>query len=386
MTLIEHQRKFLPVGHGAFFVERLYVNEQRVLSAVYDCGDSDKGTIVHSYITQEFGADKESKEMIDLLFLSHFDSDHVNGLEYLQPYLSSKTRVFLPFYYTHMQSIYDRNKREGIEYVISILGQSNIKPILVQYGENYDQRPDIDIDEYDYERNGGMIWSGQFITKKVQGQPIWRYIPFNLFNEQSLYQDFLNKVTNGLGWNIAKLQDAAQWTLKDRKDLRRIYRSFTKTNINDNSLMVLSDKAYRLDWCDTWIVSAEYQSQMKNQCWCDYCCCCPSCLYTGDTVLKRGARKSKYINRYEDFLKELKKYTDNVSLMQIPHHGSSNNTNIATLSDCMSGRLFCNYGTQDTSNKTFILTQKVLETVWKNIAKVTDLGSSVYEEHNRFFI
>lgn len=85
--------------------------------------------MVHNYITQEFGANKESKEMIDLLFLSHFDSDHVNGLEYLQPHLSSKTRVFLPFYYAHMQSIYDRNKREDIEYVISILGQHNVKPI-----------------------------------------------------------------------------------------------------------------------------------------------------------------------------------------------------------------------------------------------------------------
>lgn len=70
-SLIEHKRKFLPVGHGAFFVERLYVNEQRVLSAVYDCGDSNNGTMVHNYITQEFGANKESKEMIDLLFLSH---------------------------------------------------------------------------------------------------------------------------------------------------------------------------------------------------------------------------------------------------------------------------------------------------------------------------
>ena len=27
--------------------------------------------MVHNYITQEFGANKESKEMIDLLFLSH---------------------------------------------------------------------------------------------------------------------------------------------------------------------------------------------------------------------------------------------------------------------------------------------------------------------------
>ncbi len=40
---IRINRTFLPVGHGAFFVERLYVDEQRVLTAVYDGGSAEEG-------------------------------------------------------------------------------------------------------------------------------------------------------------------------------------------------------------------------------------------------------------------------------------------------------------------------------------------------------
>ena len=44
---------------------------------------------------------------------------------------------------------------------------------------------------------------------------------------------------------------------------------------------------------------------------------------TGDTVLRCGVRKtSKYVDRYEDFIKNLQQHVEFISLMQIPHHGS----------------------------------------------------------------
>ena len=385
---VEHKRKFMPVGHGAFFIERIFVDDQRVLTAVYDCGDSDAGVKVDTYAKQEFGQpDDEGREMIDILFISHFDDDHINGLKYLQPYLKQTTRVFMPFYYTHMQNVYDRNKRTGIATIISILTPLNIKPIWVRYVSEGEQAVEVDIDEYDYERSSQTISSGQPIIKKVQGIPIWRYVPFNLFNEKLHFQHFSDKVKNDLHWNDAKLQDAEHWTDQDIKGLRNIYNSFSGTTINDNSLIVLSDKTIECRG-HFYARRAHYFKQQNN--WPSLRCfsrCCISCLYTGDMVLKRGVRKaSKYVDRYETFLKDLQRYTGRISLMQIPHHGSGNNSNIASLCDCISLRLFCNYDTADLGTAITMLTGSKLESVWKNIYSVTEDTKSVFEEKFHYWV
>lgn len=385
---VEQVRKFMPVGHGAFFIERLFVEGQRVLTVVYDCGDSDAGRKVELNAKQEFGLPgDESWESIDVLFISHFDDDHINGLQYLQPYLKHTARVFMPFYYAHLQNVYDRNKRTGIATIFSILAPLNIKPVLVGYSGTERQGGEIDIDEYDFERVNHSINGGLPIVKIVNGHPIWRYVPFNLFNERLHYQHFSNKVKNDLHWNDAKLQDAAHWTDHDIKDLRRIYNSFAGTTINDNSLIVLSDKM--VGCCGHYHTG---QSECFKQL--DYCpdlrClnhCCISCLYTGDTVLKRGVRKmSKYVDRYETLIKNLEQYIGRLSLMQIPHHGSGNNSNIASLCDCISLRLFCNYDTKDLRTTITMLSLSRLESVMKTIYSITEDAKSVFEEKFHYWV
>ena len=384
---VEHQRKFLPVGHGAFFIERLFVDDNRVMTAVYDCGDSNGGNTVQGFAQTEFGTDQNEK--IDILFISHFDSDHVNGLLKIKPYLSSRTRVFLPFYYPHLQNVYNPIKRDGIEQVIGVLGSVHINPIRVRYRADDEQFPDIDVDEYDFDQRESVIDSGQPIAKYWAGIPVWRYVPFNLFDEQKLFNDFKAKVKHKLNWTFAKLDNVNLWTPQDIRILRRVYQSFGILTINDNSLMVLSDARpkhlYHSFICEvsgdylhdvdprfrnshTWFINNHFSSYV-------------SCLFTGDTVLKRGSRsKSKYYMRYEDFLTKLKRYVDKVSLMQCPHHGSGNNINFATLCDCMSLRIFCNFDTSDMSNKVFFLNSTNLKSVWKNIIQVTEQPNTVFEE------
>ncbi len=406
---IRINRTFLPVGHGAFFVERLYVDEQRVLTAVYDCGDSSRGKLVERYTLQEFGNQAAPIEKIDLLFISHFDSDHVNGLIFLQPYLTKKTLIFIPFYHKELQIVYGANKRTGIFNVDRILMDIGINPIMVCYSNREErlQIDPIDIDEFSIVSNGTSINSGQPITKKEKGIPIWKYVPFNLFNEQKLFRDFKNNVHNNLHWTDAKLQDATQWTDQDIKSLRQIYRGMTSYSINDNSLIVLSDRTYIPDECtiedyviriigellnynNNYLFSHCHSHSLCHSPHCDNSCCHnygPGCLYTGDTVLKRGARKnSKYFEKYEKFVEELHLYTNYISLMQIPHHGSSNNINIHTLCDGMSHCMFCNYSTKDVKNKTFILKNKVLDTIWKNIYSVTEDKATKFEKDISFYI
>ena len=395
LMLIKHQRKFLPVGHGAFFIERLFVDKKRVMTAVYDCGDSKGGKIVQSFAQNEFAADPNDK--IDILFISHFDSDHVNGLLNITPYLSSRTRVFLPFYYPGMQSLYDSTKRDGIEQVIRILRNVQIEPIRVRYRADIEQLPDINVEEDDFDEMGRVIDSGQPLAKYWAGIPIWRYVPFNLFDEQKLFDDFEAKVLSELNLTLSNPDSiqVKQWDSKVLTTLRRIYQSFNNMTINDNSLIVLSDvyPGGHHHYCFR-SFSEDYLHDVVP-----HLGFCPpfvfddifykiyaSCLYTGDTVLKRGTlSKSKYYMRYEDFLVKLKRYVDRVSLMQCPHHGSGNNINLATLCDCMSLRMFCNFDTSDMSNQVFFLNKTNLKSVWKNIIQVTEQPNTVFEEFYSFY-
>ena len=74
-------RTFHPVGQGAFYTERFYNEEQGkpVFMAVYDCGSVNVRQLKKA-IDQTFGED----DIINLLFVSHFHSDHVNKIEYLK--------------------------------------------------------------------------------------------------------------------------------------------------------------------------------------------------------------------------------------------------------------------------------------------------------------
>ena len=82
-------RSFLPVGQGAFYLEQFNSNVDRV-NVVYDCGSLTDVKIVQKAIRSNFSKDEE----IEIVFISHVDQDHINGLEYLLKYCNVKKIVF----------------------------------------------------------------------------------------------------------------------------------------------------------------------------------------------------------------------------------------------------------------------------------------------------
>lgn len=374
---MRHTRTFFPVGHGAFFVEKLDYESDSPFIAVYDCGDSAKGAMVQKCAQQEFGGTEDGyREKIDVLFISHFDSDHINGLKYLKPYMTRNTRVFLPFFYDKYKKLYKSSKRDGIGIVLGVLLEIGITPILVSYSEE-GQPADFDLDkpleDGEYARNDGpypVIPSGTQVVKTTL--PIWKYVPYNLFNEAKLFRDFRAKIKASKHWSEDKLNDPDSWSEDEIRELRQIYSTFSSYSINANSLIVLSKPTITeymfMDNCLGEYIQQGYLIKCN--------CCHPtavvaSSLYTGDTVLKRGSA-GKYHQAYLHLLARLRLQTNRVGLMQIPHHGSSNNVNIATLADCLSFSLFCNFGTNDVRNKTFLLNSTLIKTVWKDILCVTE--------------
>lgn len=72
------QRIIHPVGQGAFYSEHFILKNGKEVNVVYDCGadqpwnDALEREISHFYECKN--------NIIDALFISHFDQDHVNGI------------------------------------------------------------------------------------------------------------------------------------------------------------------------------------------------------------------------------------------------------------------------------------------------------------------
>lgn len=95
---------FYPAGHGTFFAGDLinWNDDKIIFSWVYDCGSKRHSWLSdlidsykHSGVARHF-LTTDSREKIDMLCISHFDSDHVNGLEKLLSEFSVDTLV-LPY-------------------------------------------------------------------------------------------------------------------------------------------------------------------------------------------------------------------------------------------------------------------------------------------------
>ncbi len=75
------QRKFHTIGQGAFYSER-----HENFNIVYDCGTEWKNRAkktLDRVITQSFSED----DTIDILFISHFDYDHVSKIHTLKEHV-----------------------------------------------------------------------------------------------------------------------------------------------------------------------------------------------------------------------------------------------------------------------------------------------------------
>lgn len=86
---IEMRRIFHPVGQGAFYSESFYTGFGK-FNMIYDCGSMSKG--VDNVISESFN----KKDDIDILFISHFDSDHVNKIALLKKSVNKIKKVIMP--------------------------------------------------------------------------------------------------------------------------------------------------------------------------------------------------------------------------------------------------------------------------------------------------
>lgn len=77
-------RTALPVGQGAFYYESFTdVRANTIRHIVYDCGALDNNNVTTQELPKEVDELLEKGDHINILFISHFDADHVNGITQL---------------------------------------------------------------------------------------------------------------------------------------------------------------------------------------------------------------------------------------------------------------------------------------------------------------
>lgn len=82
-------RTFYKTGQALFSVERITChNQQRTI--VYDCGGNNEPLMRRTIKNNFF-----EHENIDAVFISHYHTDHINGLRFLLKYCTVE-RLFLP--------------------------------------------------------------------------------------------------------------------------------------------------------------------------------------------------------------------------------------------------------------------------------------------------
>jgi hypothetical protein len=334
-------RSINTVGQGAFYTES-FIGEEEI-HVVYDCGSSTSPKIIESTIERVFVNDEE----IAAVFISHFDEDHINGLEYLLKYCKVKY-LFLPLMQEDDKALllihflikkiplesFVYSFLEAPERVIDV-DRTQIIYISEFNGEiRYEDREDgFPLDGVSDRSGIRQILSGthcRFKNNKHGQVYDWVYIPYNF--KSSERHDMLIDKFNKKGIPIPESPSKAYLTYqKHVKELKQIYKSMPE-GINVNSMVLYSGpnlgyaNSYFFTYhnacclnafpCKSFDLNFYCQSHNIN--------CCVGCLYTGDYNLLHSVKWDMLKNCFQQ-------YWEYIGTWQIPHHGSvlSYNSKIA---------------------------------------------------------
>ena len=322
------QRIFHPVGQGAFYSER---HENH--NIVYDCGSMcvSEGKKV---VSQSFS----KEDVIDILFISHFDYDHISLIEDLKTTVKEIRNVVIPLLHDNEKILLSNVFKALGEYSLTSLVQNpeeffgaetHIISVQPSSGEGINKdTPSILLNEI----NQDPIPSGTPIT--IDNGSDWVFIPFN-YEYKNRSKEFFDKLENN-GIDINELKNSDYDYIKHRKTIKDIYGEVG--NINQNSMFLYSGPFSKeenspnykgLDWTFKYLDESSFKyfldtpssslsecsfsdpyknPFLKNSLPCLYRV---ACLYTGDGDLNKVDVKNIYEEKW-----------DLIGTIQIPHHGS----------------------------------------------------------------
>ncbi|MEJ5144679.1 hypothetical protein [Sphingobacterium sp. MYb388] len=288
-------RVFHPIGQGAFYAER-HAN----YNIVYDCGNWKDTKLADKVVKQSF----TEHEIIDILFISHFDADHVNKISVLKDHCNQIRNVVMPLLHENeVQFLLNFYLAIGNTDAVEIFTNpqgffgEDTNVILVEAGEGIEGGGDGQVVEIEELQGGGEIKISSSTKIKVKAAD-WFYIPFNYkYKDRNLQLKALF-ISHGL--DIDQFQSDLSYAISNKNKIKKIYDAIAG-NINQNSMVLFSgplDKKIRKirHYHKRWIFEA-----LGNR---------PACIYSGDADFN-----------IIDIRVLFSKYWQMVGTVQIPHHG-----------------------------------------------------------------
>ena len=332
---IKMQRTFYPVGQGGFYSES-FKAENNNFNVVYDCGSISRG--VDKVISNSF----DKNEDIDILFISHFDSDHVNKINILKnsvgkiktvimPLLSEEDKNFSLVVYKELGNEY-KNSLDILNNPKEFFG-SETKIIWVrEVVESRDEESNQEIRDVAEIEDGAEIKSGENINFSLEGRKFWIYKPYN-YKNKIRHKELLKKFREN-NILINDLKDI-EYIFNHIKEIRKCYKE-VEGGINQNSLVLYSNLIK--DKYSAACIDYIYMGKDLNfySFWHDYFYFLKNrfdlgCIYTGDVYLKT------IVDDFKNKIKGCKHYLP-VNTIQVPHHGSKNGFDINFFNDFSEGR------------------------------------------------
>lgn len=354
------QRIHFPVGHGGFHagVVTPYHGEPSVY--VYDCGThlKQRGWTGESLarnlsgFVREFGEVMNGRE-IDLLAISHFDADHVSGIDDLLaavpahaamlPYLTPAERIYLLF-----EAALDGNEIDA-EFVLdpaTWLSARNVQNIYFVTDDPGDDEDSTPISPREFDSTGfrpkrlirpvegggpsttSFIYHGEPLTHLTNGiRTGWELLPF-VHPDHEGRERFRRQLAASLPdiadwlWSpgLEPLDDGVLKTiLSARGKLIACYRQVWRSTLNATSMSLYSGPGRRSsrDLCvlcqpDVSVarrlapVAAKESITVTDR---------TGWLATGDSLLNAQIRRNAFWKHYEVYL-------PHIGTLAIPHHGA----------------------------------------------------------------
>ena len=285
-----------PVGQGAFFTEQFFdENGAAILNVVYDCGELRSTKHLDREIENTLNP-TDKAEVIDVMFISHLDEDHINGIDQLINIgsLTDKSVIILPLNYPLVikmllqvdRYFFSGQFSGGATDILLRLYATGAKILGIDNNTEAIVNNSVIIEDLRTMNDGDVIRSLQ----PLKFQELWYYIPFNTILDNDRYGKFIDALNKS---NLCKRQlTNAIYVQEHLSELIEIYSGLPKgirnvTAINVNSLNVFSYSANNIEdrgvWInyfgsDAWYLGAWHDDLVyRSRC---------SCLYTGDCVME----------------------------------------------------------------------------------------------------
>lgn len=362
-------RTIHPIGQGAFYTERIEC-DNRVYNVVYDCGSNFRKN-ASAILKREIASYYANHDVIDILFISHFDNDHINGIDELRKRTSKIKNIVVPliekkdFWFYEIenegfQSFYNSLSRYADRVYKIIPAQEND-----ENANNY-QLNDVRIIDFSEVQDGKKdISEVQNATRFLFGGHVdWCYIPFNYDQKERLEKLKCELVK--LGISVAVLESGWDSIIPCLDEIKKAYKNILPDGANKTSLIVYSGGLSSEYDCTQYqgklyILYRRYYSTSRRE----------GCLYFGDNDLNQP-------NILVDLRNKLRYVVNRVATIQVPHHGALKNFNRDLFTVGEEITFFLSFGNKNTYGHPSV--RVVEDILWSGNAliEVTENRDSAY--------